>query len=102
MFKKAVLLGSLIALGAITSPAMARVNVDFDIGVAPPPPQVEVVPEARPGYVWSPGYWNYENGSHVWVGGTYIADRPGYRYTPNHWEERNGKHHFTAEHWDRR
>jgi hypothetical protein len=99
---KALLLCSLIALGTATMPAHARVNLDVDIGVAPPAPQVEVVPAARPGYVWTPGYWNWDGGRHVWVGGTWVAERPGYAYAPARWEERNGRHHFVAGHWEHR
>jgi outer membrane lipoprotein SlyB len=42
---------------------------------APPPPPVEtVVPAPNPGYVWSPGAWQW-NGRWIWMGG-YWASPP--------------------------
>jgi YXWGXW repeat-containing protein len=101
MSKPALLLCSLLVLGGVTAPAFARVNVDLDIGVAPPPPRVEVVPDPRPGYVWAPGYWNWEGGQHVWVDGSWMADRPGYHWVPDRWEVRGNMHHYTHGHWER-
>jgi len=35
----------------------------------PPPMRVEVVPPPRPGHVWAPGRWAWENDRHRWVEG---------------------------------
>lgn len=48
------------AVAVLSTPAFARVNVNFDVEVAPPPPRVEAVLAPRPGYVWAPGYWAWE------------------------------------------
>jgi hypothetical protein len=53
---------ALCTLAVVSTPAIARVNLNFDIQVAPPPPQDEVVPAPRPDFVWAPGYWAWENG----------------------------------------
>lgn len=55
--------------------------------MAPPPPQVEVVP-ALPfaGAIWIGGYWGWSGRAHVWVPGRWDAPRPGYRYEPHRWE----------------
>jgi WXXGXW repeat (2 copies) len=96
---KVMVMCSVIALtGLAAAPAMARVNLDFDVNVAPPAPRVEVVPAPREGYTWSPGYWNWEDGQHVWVDGYWQADRVGFSWTPDRGEGR----HFTAGHWERR
>jgi hypothetical protein len=101
MIKKALLLSSLIVLGAATSPAMARVNLNVDIGVPPPADQVEVVPTMRAGYVWAPGYWDYRGGRHVWVKGHSMRGRSGYHWTADRWVERDGRHHLERGRWER-
>ncbi len=52
----------------------------------PPPPRVVYVPEARPGYVWQPGYWTLEGDQWVWIDGQWLDVRPGYTWSPAHWE----------------
>ena len=37
-------------------------------------------PSARPGYVWSPGYWDWRGHRHVWVNGHWERARHGYVY----------------------
>ena len=58
MFKRIII--ALCTLAVLSTPAIARVNFKVDIQVAPPPPQVDVVPAPRPGFVWAPGYWAWE------------------------------------------
>ncbi len=72
-----------------------------DVDVRPPIARVEVVPAARRGYVWAPGYYRWDGRQHVWVGGRYIAERRGYHWRPAHWDERNGRYHFEDGHWER-
>src|SRR5262249_3065602 len=83
----------LIAAAALTlgmaaiapTQALAQVGVSLVIGNAPPPPRFESVPPARVGYVWAPGYWNWDGYRHVWVGGHWMPERRGYRYHPAEW-----------------
>jgi hypothetical protein len=95
----------ILAAIVFCAPAYAAVNFSFGVEVAPPPPQVEVVPAPRPGYIWAPGYWNWEGGRHVWVDGRWVGERRGYAYVPDHWVEYNdghGRHwHREPGHWDR-
>src|SRR6202521_5268728 len=51
---RSVLLSLVLAGGISSGSALARSIV---IEIAPPPPQVEVVPVMRHGYTWAPGYW---------------------------------------------
>jgi hypothetical protein len=83
-------------------PMMASAAVDFIVKIAPPAPRVEVVPVARPGYVWAPGHWAWRSNRHVWVGGVYIRERPGYIYRPPVWVQGNGGWHQTGGTWARR
>ena len=94
-------LAAAIALGAVASPpASARVAVGVAIGVASPPPRVERV-VARPGRAWIPGYWRWNGGRHVWVGGYWTRARPGYRYMPAVWVHTGPAWRFHRGYWRR-
>lgn len=69
--------------------------------VAPPAVRVEPVPVARPGWVWSPGYWRWAGRRHVWVAGTWVRARPGYVYHPPVWVQRPGGWVFQGGRWTR-
>ncbi len=89
------------ALGvAAMAPGIGSARTFVDIDVAPPEARVEVVPAARVGYVWAPGYWNWEGHRHVWVGGRWIHEHPGHHWVNESWEQRNGHWHFEQGHWD--
>jgi len=72
-----------------------------DVIVRPPAPKVVVVPSARAGYVWAPGYWRWNGREHVWVDGRWMREHGGSRWVPAHWEERGDRWHFEQGHWDR-
>ena len=96
---------ALCTLAALSTPAVARVNLNLNIDVAPPPPQVEVVPAPRPGYVWAPGYWVWEGGRYVWAAGRWVSVRRGYYWVPDRWVEywgpRGPRWYFEPGHWER-
>jgi hypothetical protein len=89
-----------LALGAIAVPVASDAKV-YVIEVAPPAPRVEVVPAARVGYVWAPGYWNWNGHKHVWVDGKYVHERKGYHWEAHSWEQRDGHWHFHEGGWRR-
>src|SRR6185437_16541313 len=62
-----------VGSGATLLPAVASAEIYVRIG--PPPPRTEVVPVLRPGYVWVPGYWNWNGRRYVWVRGHRIHGR---------------------------
>jgi hypothetical protein len=87
------------ALGLATVGQAARI-VDVEIGVAPPPPVVEVVPPPREGYVFEPGHYGWDGRQYVWIGGQFIPDRTGHAWQPYVIEQRGERWHFRAGHWD--
>lgn len=106
--KKSVTLAALVAIGAalyLPLPAMAQhVGVNIVIGNPPPPPRYEVVPTARRGYVWAPGYWNWNGRRHVWVRGHWEHARAGYVYVRPEWQRSRDGWHLQRGGWraDRR
>ncbi len=88
-----------IATGAAAGAAPALADVYVRIG--PPAPRYEAVPVLQPGWVWAPGYWNW-NG-HRCVGGR-AAREPRHRahlWVPHRWDERAGRRRMDRGHWDR-
>ena len=73
------------------SHALAEPNISWGItitgGTPPPIQREEPVPPPRAGYVWIPGYWNWQSGTHVWVSGRWERQRTGYVYIEPVWRE---------------
>jgi hypothetical protein len=75
------------ASGAAFMPTQAQAQVNFNIviGNPPPPPRYEVIPRPRPGYVWAPGFWNWDGRSHDWRAGHWERAREGQIYNRPQW-----------------
>lgn len=99
MATRKLLLATLwLAAAASMAPVVSSAAVSIDIDVAPPPPRVEVVPAARVGYVWAPGYWQWQGHEHVWVGGRWLRERHGYHWVPENWVGNGPHYHFVPGH----
>ena len=100
MMKRKLLLAALAAasIGFTAVPASAAT---IYLDVAPPASRHEVVPGARQGYVWQPGFWQWRDGRHVWARGHWVRERKGYHWHPSRWEERDGRWQFQGGRWDR-
>jgi len=89
-----------LCLGAMAAPAFAQINISIDLGLAPPPPRVEVVhEEVRPGYFWIPGFWYWDGHRHMWSKGRWEHERPGYHWVPARWEDHGPRHHYEPGRW---
>jgi len=78
------------AAGALAPPAHAAIQWGVSVSIAPPAPMLIVAPAPRPGYLWVPGYWGWNNGRHVWLNGSWLRERPGYAYWQPRWVQRDG------------
>jgi hypothetical protein len=88
---------SVIATVALTAPgAGAEITSD----VAPPPVRVErFLP--HDGYVWAPGYWEWNGRSYHWMSGTYLPERRGAHWVPDRWEQVGSHWQRMTGHWER-
>ena len=84
---------ALFSVAAVAAPVIVR--------VAPPAPRVEVVPAARAGYVWAPGYWNWRGHRYVWVRGHWERARRGFVYREPRWEQRGDRWYLDRGAWAR-
>ena len=90
-----------IAAGSAATLVPAVSAADIFVRVAPPPPRTEVVPTLRPGWAWSPGYWNWNGRRYVWVHGHRIRGRHGAHWVPDRWADDHGRWRRDRGHWDR-
>ena len=73
------------------------------VGVAPPPPQYEVIPAAPGlGYVWIGGYWGWNLGRHVWIGGRWAMPPAGRSWVPGSWGRYGDGWRYRGGYWGRR
>jgi hypothetical protein len=63
-------------------------QVSISVGFGPPAIPVYEQPICPgDGYIWTPGYWSYDDGDgYYWVPGTWVlAPEPGFLWTPGYW-----------------
>lgn len=94
--KRTLTLATLIALGAaayMPLSAVAQSNYTVVVETAPPVPRFESLPAPRAGYVWAPGFWDWNGYRHEWVAGRWERARDGYAWRPAEWQ-RNDRGYF--------
>ncbi len=81
--------------------ALSAVGAEVVVRVGPPRAIVETRgPAPGPGYVWIPGYHNWDGSRHVWVAGRWERPpRPGARWEAHRWVRRNGGYVLMEGHW---
>ena len=67
---------------------------------AAPPPLREENFEARPGFVFVRGRWDWRNGNWAWIDGHWEKERPGKRWREARWEMRDGAYLLVDGDWD--
>jgi hypothetical protein len=92
---------SLFAVSAASHAAVWSVGVS--VGFPPPAlPVYEQPPVPAAGYLWTPGYWAYDDEAqdYYWVPGTWVlAPRPGYLWTPGYWAADGAYFAWHAGYW---
>lgn len=101
MNARRTLLALCVAVASAASLAPLGALADVVVRFGPPPPRHEVVPVVRPGWVWVPGYWNWNGRRYVWVHGHRVHARRGWHWAPDRWVEDRGRWHREHGHWDR-
>ncbi len=78
------LIFSLILL-ALSSVSFAQIGITVAFG----PPALPVYEQPicpGDGYIWTPGYWAYDDAEYYWVPGTWVeSPEVGYLWTPGYW-----------------
>jgi hypothetical protein len=73
---------------AVSHGAFAQIGVGISVNFGPPALPVYEQPICPgDGYLWTPGYWAYDEGDgYYWVPGTWVeAPQAGFLWTPGYW-----------------
>ncbi len=97
----AALIASPLLMALSPQAAQAQASFDLRIGTPPPPPRVIVLPPPRRGFVWAPGYWNWNGHRHVWIDGRWVRVRRGYHYAAPEWRQDGDRYGFRRGRWER-
>jgi len=90
-----------LALTAVPIASFGFVSVGVSITVAPPALPVYVQPPCPGiGYIWTPGYWAWDDDDYYWVPGTWVlAPSPGLLWTPGYWGWGGGLYVWHPGYW---
>ncbi|HEY2036176.1 MAG TPA: hypothetical protein VGG96_04120 [Steroidobacteraceae bacterium] len=90
-----------LALAALPAISSAGLFVGVSVNLAPPPLPVYVQPPCpEPGYLWTPGYWAWNDGAYYWVPGTWVEPPDvGLLWTPGYWGWGGGLYMWHAGYW---
>ncbi len=86
-------------------PALSLAQISVNISVNTPPPELPVYdqpPIPDDGYLWTPGYWAWDDNSqgYYWVPGTWVpAPQPDYLWTPGYWSAEGVAFLWHAGYW---
>jgi hypothetical protein len=98
-FIRSLLFG--IVMVALSAASFAQIGVSISFG----PPALPVYEQPicpGDGYLWTPGYWAYDNdiGDYYWVPGTWVlAPEVGFLWTPGYWGWGGGGFLFHEGYW---
>ncbi len=95
-----------IALSIITtfiSFNVSKAQIDMSLSVQIAPPELPVYSQPQcpdDGYLWTPGYWAYNNDGYYWVPGVWVyPPTPGYLWTPSYWAFSGGYYGWHSGYW---
>jgi WXXGXW repeat (2 copies) len=97
-----LMLSLLVCCLFAVSPVRAQIGIGISIDVAPPPlPVYDQPPIPAPGYIWTPGYWAWDDDTgYYWVPGTWVLPpEPALLWTPGYWGWNDGVYAFHEGYW---
>lgn len=95
------IMAMILILAFLAAPAVSVAQVSVSVTIAPPVLPIYEQPEPpAPGYIWTPGYWDYGPDGYFWVPGTWIEPpEPGLLWTPGYWGWSDGVFLWNAGYW---
>jgi hypothetical protein len=94
-----VMLGAVLFTFSVAS--FGQIAVGISVRVGPPALPVYAQPICPgPGYIWTPGYWGWnDGGGYYWVPGTWVVAPVGMLWTPGYWGWGGGFYVWHAGYW---
>jgi hypothetical protein len=87
-----------VASGISASAVAAGAGMESD--VAPPAPREERAPAPRDGYIWAPGYWDWNGHAYSWVSARYLYEHRGAHWVADRWEQAGSHWQHVSGHWE--
>jgi len=94
-------LSAVVLTVALGSGSSAQIGIGISVRVGPPPLPVYVQPLCPgPGYIWTPGYWAWDDDDgYYWVPGTWVLAPVGMLWTPGYWGWNDGVYVWNDGYW---
>ncbi|MGA9528476.1 MAG: hypothetical protein WBS24_10195 [Terriglobales bacterium] len=86
---------------SLSAASFAQIAVGFSVRIGPPALPVYTQPVCPgPGYLWTPGYWSWDDADgYYWVPGTWVVAPVGLLWTPGYWGWGDGLYVWHAGYW---
>jgi len=86
---------------AFSAASFGQVAVGISVRIGPPALPVYAQPICPgPGYLWTPGYWAWnDDGGYYWVPGTWVVAPVGMLWTPGYWGWGGGFYAWHPGYW---
>lgn len=86
---------------SLSATSYAQIAVGISVRIGPPALPVYAQPICPgPGYIWTPGYWSWnDEGGYYWVPGTWVVAPVGMLWTPGWWGWGGGLYLWHAGYW---
>ncbi|MGB9235066.1 MAG: hypothetical protein WCC04_11675 [Terriglobales bacterium] len=90
-----------VLMFALSAASFAGVFVGISVRIGPPALPVYAQPICPgPGYLWTPGYWGWNDvGGYYWVPGTWVIAPVGMLWTPGYWGWGGGFYAWHPGYW---
>lgn len=90
-----------VVIVAFSAASFGQIAVGISVRIGPPALPVYAQPICPgPGYLWTPGYWAWnDEGGYYWVPGTWVVAPVGMLWTPGYWGWGGGAYLWHAGYW---
>jgi hypothetical protein len=90
-----------IVVVSFSAASFGQIAVGVSVRIGPPPLPVYAQPICPgPGYMWTPGYWGWnDDDGYYWVPGTWVVAPIGMLWTPGYWGWGGGLYLWHAGYW---
>ncbi len=90
-----------VSVLSLSTTSAAQIGVGISVRIGPPALPVYAQPVCPgPGYLWTPGYWAWnDDGGYYWVPGTWVVGPVGMLWTPGYWGFAGGFYAWHAGYW---
>src|SRR5271157_3103751 len=90
-----------VSVLSLSTASSAQIGIGISVRIGPPALPVYAQPICPgPGYLWTPGYWAWNDvGGYYWVPGTWVVAPTGMLWTPGYWGFAGGFYGWHAGYW---